>query len=249
MTAPASKPPRDLAGKIKDWWLVLAYVCQHRGDHYWRCMCRNHLAEKVIRERDITDREVNRLSSPLCPCQKPRGNLSGCFFGEWEVLWLTATQAVAPRRLWKCRCSCGTQRDVPEDELAPGCPSETLSCGCRPKEEVLAVLGPIRDRAAAGLYQACSRASLGRRRRLLDEGWTPDMEGALCTFQPACVLCPATDDLTNHHVRPLGRGGRLEPGNAVRLCRACNSWVRNRGPEKLAPRLARKLETAAAQFK
>jgi hypothetical protein len=47
----------------------------------------------------------------------------------------------------------------------------------------------------------------------------------------------------------LNDGHGLVPGNAVRLCRHCNSFVHARGPEQLSPRQARKLETAAAQFK
>src|SRR5262249_32425528 len=41
----------------------------------------------------------------------------------------------------------------------------------------------------------------------------------------------------------------LEPGNAVRLCLACNSFINTRDPRELSPGQARKLETAAAQFK
>lgn len=91
-----------------------------------------------------------------------------------------------------------------------------------------------------------SRRGLERR---FDDKWTDAMQRALCRFQPACVLCGATDDLTNQHVRPLNDRRGLEPGNAVRLCRACNSFICDRDPSKLSPGQARQLETAAAQFK
>jgi hypothetical protein len=75
------------------------------------------------------------------------------------------------------------------------------------------------------------------------------MEQALCNFQPACVICGVTDDLTRDHIRPVSQGHALEPGNAVRLCRACNSFKRDRDLEELPPEIAERLEPAAAKFK
>jgi hypothetical protein len=75
------------------------------------------------------------------------------------------------------------------------------------------------------------------------------MERALRRFQPYCLLCPETRDLTTHHVLPVSSGHGLEPGNAVRLCRACNSCISDTGLNFLAPEIRHKLVTAAAQFK
>ncbi len=75
------------------------------------------------------------------------------------------------------------------------------------------------------------------------------MEQALRAFQPACVVCGTTDDLTTDHIRPLDQGEGKQPGNAVRLCRACNSFKSNRNLNQLTPEMARKLEVAATQFK
>src|SRR5262249_40545605 len=65
----------------------------------------------------------------------------------------------------------------------------------------------------------------------------------------ARALCGAGEDLTNHHVVPLSYGRGLQPGNAVTLCRACNSSIHDSPPSHLPPVMASKLERAAARFK
>jgi hypothetical protein len=85
--------------------------------------------------------------------------------------------------------------------------------------------------------------------RQQDKKWTLKMERALRRFQPACVICGVTDHLQTHHVKPRCLGNALEPGNAVRLCKACNSSIGMKEPGELSPDMARKLVTAAAQFK
>jgi 5-methylcytosine-specific restriction endonuclease McrA len=75
------------------------------------------------------------------------------------------------------------------------------------------------------------------------------MEVALRRLQPACVLCGAADDLSTDHVRPLARGGALEPGNAVRLCRGCNGHKGARTGRRLPPGWADILTAAAAAFR
>ncbi len=92
------------------------------------------------------------------------------------------------------------------------------------------------------------KASSKRMRSNLDRGWTAAMDRALRTFQPRCLLCGTSDDLTNQHVRPVTHGHGLRPGNAVRLCRSCNSFIQNREPGDLTPDMAAKLESGAAAF-
>jgi hypothetical protein len=90
-------------------------------------------------------------------------------------------------------------------------------------------------------------ATEGTRIRL-DREWPAEMEKALRLFQPRCVNCGAPDDLTTHHVRPVSRGHGLRLGNAVRLCRSCNSFIHDRGVAALTPEMARRLRDAAASF-
>ena len=94
-----------------------------------------------------------------------------------------------------------------------------------------------------------SKAKSQLARSNLDRGWTAAMERALRAFQPRCLICGTSEDLTNQHVRPVSRGHGLRPGNAVRLCRSCNSFIHNREASELTPDMAAKLESGAAAFK
>ena len=80
MSAPTN-PTRDLTGKNIRSWFVVAYAGQRDGVHYWRCMCRASLAEKVVAEPDILDRKVNALSSILLSLAGSVGK------SEWLDLW------------------------------------------------------------------------------------------------------------------------------------------------------------------
>lgn len=63
------------------------------------------------------------------------------------------------------------------------------------------------------------------------------------------MLCEATDDLSVDHVRPLSKGHGLRPGNAVTLCRSCNSSKKDKGLEEIPYRQRFKLLKAATEFK
>lgn len=248
MPTSQSKPFRDLTGEKHGWWYVVAYAGQRDDVHHWRCMCRGDRVERVVAQPDILDRKANVLYRP-CHCQEPWGNLAGCIYGHWTVTELVRQDDPEPpakaKQIWKCRCTCGTERDIAEDDIARW---RTLSCGCCAEAEVLAQLRPLWDKVGKG-YQAFMAASRGRLRRRNDNEWTGQMDQALRTFQPWCVLCGATDDLTTHHVRPVSRGYGLEPGNAVRLCLVCNSSLHDNDLSELPPEMASHLEMAAARFK
>jgi 5-methylcytosine-specific restriction endonuclease McrA len=245
-----TNPTRDLtAGRGIGYWLVMAYAGERNGVRCWKCICCKHRSEKLVAEQDLLDRKVDALfshpwdSEECCRCQ------SGSVYGEWTVIGQATqheTGAGECSTLWKCRCVCGAERDIPESDLSE---LRTLSCGCRPDAEVRVELGRWHGRARKRLCHAGAAAKRRSRERGLDNRWTRDMEAALRRCQTACVLCGATDDLTTHHLRPLSCGHGLEPGNAVRLCRACNSSIADRDPGVLSPDQARKLETAAVRFK
>lgn len=241
---------RDLTGKNIGCWFVVAYAGQRDGVHYWRCMSRASLAEKVVAEREILDRKLNVVSEVPDHWTEAEKNPIGWIYGEWTVLGLSiyfVDQFGKEQRFWKCHCICGTESYISKDglhtERTPCC------CGCRSEAEVQETLWWRKRLAREGWKNACDTAKRCRRERHFDKNWTCDMERALCRFQPACVICPATDHLATHHVLPLSRGHGLEPGNAVRLCQACNSFIGKKEPIELSPNMARKLVTAAAQFK
>jgi uncharacterized protein (TIGR02996 family) len=247
-----TNPIQNLAGKNIRSWFVVCYAGQREGIRYWKCMCRASLAEKIIAERAILDHKCNSLLTIYPRWKEALDNPSDWIYGEWTVLERVSRPQAGRSRsptLWRCRCKCGKEMDIPQDDLAKlGLPT-TLSCGCRPDTEIRADLARKRCEARKGFNEACHKAWRRADERLHDNKWTHDMERALRAFQPSCVLCPATDDLVTGHVQPLNEGHGKEPGNVVRLCRACNSFVHDRPPSQLSPGQARKIETAAVEFK
>ena len=61
---------------------------------------------------------------------KPLYDLTGQKFGRWEVLAYSERKANG-KHYWKCRCECGTERDVYGSELRTG---KSTSCGCYRRE-------------------------------------------------------------------------------------------------------------------
>lgn len=59
----------------------------------------------------------------------------GQAFGRWTVLEraVTVRYGAATRPHWLCRCTCGTERAIPQAHLFTGL---SASCGCRQREAV-----------------------------------------------------------------------------------------------------------------
>jgi 5-methylcytosine-specific restriction endonuclease McrA len=272
MSAPKGPKQNLIApGKTIRSWFVVADAGERHGVRYWRCMCRVNLAERIIAESEILDKEVN---SWLCADRRSGESLknpSGWIYGKWTVIGPTGeyvSVAGYAEPIWRCRCTCGTEKDIPRHVLTLGWNlpfgsdtvvgadgnvhwtwGSTLSCGCRTDAEVRAELQKIRLQARNRRAEDRGAAIRRERERKLDKKWTFAMERALRSFQTQCVLCGDTDDLTTHHVRPLSQGTGLMPGNAVRLCRSCNSRISSRRLRYLPTGMASALKAAAAQFK
>jgi hypothetical protein len=187
MSAPTN-PTQDLTGKKIGCWFEVAYAGQRGEDHYWRCMCRASLAEKVIPERDILDRKVNEVSVVPQHWGEACDNPTGWIYGEWTVVGPAGGQAPPPPGpagpVWRCRCACGAERDIPQSALMSVEPP-TLSCGCRPDAEARAELRQKKWQAREGWAEACGAARRRRSERKLDKKWTRHMERALRSFQRA----------------------------------------------------------------
>lgn len=68
-------------------------------------------------------------------------NLIDKKFGRWTVIAATLNTTTNGSILWKCRCDCGTEREVSSYVLTAG---KTKSCGCYRRE-----MGVARGRASA----------------------------------------------------------------------------------------------------
>ena len=74
------------------------------------------------------------------------------------------------------------------------------------------------------------------------------MAKALFELQPVCVVCGSDIKLAVDHVTPVTKGGSLIPGNAVVLCKSCNSAKFNRDLQELLPLTAFSIIVAAQEF-
>lgn len=88
-----------------------------------------------------------------------------------------------------------------------------------------------------------------KRKRAQDSGWTNEMDGLLRKMFNSCAICGKSKRLSKDHLVPLCNGGKLEPGNVVRLCRSCNIRKANKMPNELPDEIRSKLEELALKFK
>lgn len=90
-------------------------------------------------------------------------DLTGKRFGRWTVIGRAESRMSAgkPVVFWKCKCDCGTEKDVNGHSLRDG---KSVSCGCFHKEQ-LKVLGPKRRKKKRIFrfwrYGNCSNARRG----------------------------------------------------------------------------------------
>ena len=56
-----------------------------------------------------------------------RTELTGKFFGHWEIIKFAESKGEPKRPWWWCKCSCGTMRMVSSSNILSG---QSTSCGC-----------------------------------------------------------------------------------------------------------------------
>lgn len=164
-------------------------------------------------------------------------------FNRWTVI-----KEVGPLHSqvgYECRCNCGTIQIVGATSLRNG---YSKSCGCISRENT------IKRNFKHGLsktkaYKCAVQRKRKDKMRSLDVNWSYAMESMLKRVQKECILCGETESLTIDHVRPVFQGYGLEPGNAILLCRKCNSRKNKKGLEDLDPLIAAKIKDAAENFR
>lgn len=93
-----------------------------RGCLVWRCRCD---CGAVV---EVESRRLKPGAMLSCGCkEKPPSDLTGCRFGKLVVLEKTEKRAANRAVIWRCRCDCGAETEVPRDKLLSG---QKTSCGC-----------------------------------------------------------------------------------------------------------------------
>ena len=114
---------KDITGMTFGSWKVLSYA----GNKYWNCECQCSLHTK----RKVLGKDLRNGTSKSCGLDNPSAvalmnsdstfkDITGQHFGEWEAIEYSGNG------YWKCRCSCGTVRNVRGAALRFG---YTKSCG------------------------------------------------------------------------------------------------------------------------
>lgn len=219
------------------------------GKVRWRCRCTCGTVIAVVAGNLTTGNTVScgcfQQEQARTRLHKRRGvfaDLTGRVFGRLTVMSFAGVLNGKP--FWNCLCTCGAMKTVMAQSLRQ---CRTVSCGCYHREDAQR-RATKHGRAGTAVYK---RVYKQRReaRQDLDVNWTRRMEQLLRTFQPTCVICNSPDDLTTDHVHPLASGRGLIPGNAVRLCRHCNSSKHAKPLCQLPDTWQVKISSAAAAFK
>lgn len=165
-------------------------------------------------------------------------------FGRWIILEKTG-YSNSGTSLYKCKCDCGTVRNVDRSGLISGM---SKSCGCYHKElsaEHARIYFTKHGLSKERWYLQWQKR---RRNRADRQTWTRKMEKLLFLTQPVCILCGLDDRLAIDHVIPVSKGGRLEPGNVVVLCKSHNSSKHDLDLDDLEPIFAKAILDSAKQF-
>lgn len=201
-------------------------------------------------ETQVSGSNLQRNHSKSCGCQKKKllsarrsVNVAMQRFGLLVAMRPSGDKS-SSGILWECFCDCGNMVRVAAKSLRCG---QTQSCGCYRifrVRQVCTTHGLSRTKEYA-------RTKVNKRKELkmrLDASWTGTMEKALAAFFRRCVVCGSSKCLSTDHVLSLSRGHGLAPGNAVRLCRRCNSIKGDKFLPELPEAVSAKILTAARKF-
>jgi 5-methylcytosine-specific restriction endonuclease McrA len=209
--------------------VVLGHLTSIGKDKTFSCGChRKETGKRMAQENGLNQ----------------RSELVGQKFGRLLVIEF-AGMTNKSASLYKCLCDCGQEKITRSHTLLSG---RVNSCGCLHRE--VSAENLRRARFKHGLSNERAYLNWQKRQRYKDEKeWTYQMEAALRNLQPNCVVCGSEDNLCVDHVFPFSKGGKLIPGNAVNLCRSCNSFKNDKLLSDLPADMAEKIANAAYQFK
>lgn len=241
----------DRTGQVHGRLTVIELAQREKGDVRWRCRCECGKETIVLSGRlgNGTTRSCGCLRNELFGARVSAsrrgkyGDLTGQRFGRYVVLAFAELRKGKP--FWLCRCACGVEKVVMGQNLRQGL---TVSCGCYQRENLIKRITK-HGRSGTAAYKRIYKALRVERETHLDRNWTRRMERLLRQVQQRCAICGADSDLVTDHVRPLAKGYGLEPGNATRLCVACNSSKHCKDLHELPEEWQTRLKSAAEGFK
>lgn len=105
------------------------YITPSNGKHYVQWLCQCGCGKRTV----VLASNLKSGSVVSCGCMNPHklDDLSQRYFGDWFVIEQTDSYVnPSGRKLiqYKCRCSCGTYKNVLANTLRSG---ESTSCGCK----------------------------------------------------------------------------------------------------------------------
>lgn len=209
---------KNLEGMKFERLIVLALSERKSGYIYWicQCTCGN---QTIVESSNLTS---GRTQSCGCLNQEKRTKI---FIGQ-KYNRLTVVKRrkdlenFISQHFYECLCDCGNTTIVQGGKLING---KTQSCGCL-QLEIVTTHGLSKTKEYLSFHTRKNKEL----RKQLDSQWTIGMDVCLREFQPFCVICNTTENLSIDHVLPLSKGYGLVPGNAVILCKSCNSKKRNK---------------------
>lgn len=237
---------KDLIGKRFGRLEVLEFV-EHDKHHHsvWRCRC------DCGNEKNVSRLSLVKGSCQSCGCyhkertiESVRQDIAGEKFGGITALYRIDKKSNG-KCVWVCQCECGK---ILESNVARLRGTEYPLCrACAVKRSGI-------KRRTHGLSKTPEyiRMIANKRREMkikLDAGWTPEMEIELTKMFPSCVVCGSSIKMETDHVRPLFLGYGLIPGNAVKLCKHCNSSKRHKDIDNLSDEMRIPIIASALKFK
>lgn len=112
-------------------WTVVKRLDNRKGRACWECRCDCGTVRGVYADN------LRNENSKSCGCHnlqalKARHQVPvGQKFGRWTVMTRVGDRLPV---MWKCRCDCGTVKEVSADNLRR---SHTISCGCYNLEQLI----------------------------------------------------------------------------------------------------------------
>lgn len=244
MKIPSDKR-EDLSGK-RFGSLTVECPIWDRNRIYWLCQC------ECGNERIVRENKLIKGKTKSCGCKKSvflkhaksKVIPIGTRYGSLIVASHPILEEDNSRLFFLCKCDCGKEKVYLGTSLRIG---HVKSCGCYQKKRA-SEANKTHGLARTKIYHQYLDTKRRELKKKLDNNWTLEMTRELFALQPKCILCESVERLQVDHAQPLSKGFGLKPGNAVVLCKSCNSSKKAKLFTQLKPEIAEKIQEAAKAF-